>query len=329
MLTKRWLSVVVGLVCVCAPAAAAAQSFEALGTRAGGMGGAFVAVADDASAVYWNPAGLALGGSYFSMVIDWNQGEAEPDATGPAGNRTANMIALSTLPLGLSYYRLGSTTLTPNPQTPGFVHLQRLITHHAGLTVVQSVNQYLALATTLKAVHGVVASGVLPDGDRDDLLNEAGDLPDASHTKFDADVGVMGIFGPWRAGLTIRNIAQPDFTTPGNEVIELKRQTRAGFSYRGVRDLIVAGDVDIERNAGSLGEVRNVAGGAEAHILPRAFVRGGFRFNTLTDEPGGHAFVYTLGGSFVTFRSLIIDAQGTLGSESGDIGWGIAARLVY
>ena len=41
------------------PAAATAQTFETVGTRAAGMGGAFVAVADDASAVYWNPAGLA------------------------------------------------------------------------------------------------------------------------------------------------------------------------------------------------------------------------------------------------------------------------------
>ena len=47
-----------------AAAPADAQSFEALGSRAQGMG-AFVAVADDASAVYWNPAGLASG-AYFS-----------------------------------------------------------------------------------------------------------------------------------------------------------------------------------------------------------------------------------------------------------------------
>ena len=38
---------------------AAAQGFEPVGTRAQGMGGAFVAVADDATATYWNPAGLA------------------------------------------------------------------------------------------------------------------------------------------------------------------------------------------------------------------------------------------------------------------------------
>ena len=31
-----------------------------VGPRASAMGGAFVAVADDATALYWNPAGLAL-----------------------------------------------------------------------------------------------------------------------------------------------------------------------------------------------------------------------------------------------------------------------------
>ena len=30
-----------------------------VGARAVGMGGAFVAVADDASSLYWNPAGIA------------------------------------------------------------------------------------------------------------------------------------------------------------------------------------------------------------------------------------------------------------------------------
>ncbi len=77
------------------------------------MGGAFVAVADDATAVYWNPAGLALGGSYFSLVLDYNQGKAEPEDIGQAGSRSASIIALSTLPVGVSYYRLTSSTLTP------------------------------------------------------------------------------------------------------------------------------------------------------------------------------------------------------------------------
>ena len=72
------------------PPGAAAQSSESVGTRAQGMGGAFVGVADDASAVYWNPAGLA-GGAYFSLVIDGNTARSVPDdapqgETGTAGS---------------------------------------------------------------------------------------------------------------------------------------------------------------------------------------------------------------------------------------------------
>src|SRR5689334_1293811 len=45
------------------PRGASAQEVaETVGSRALGMGGAFVAVSDDAMAVYWNPAGLASGG---------------------------------------------------------------------------------------------------------------------------------------------------------------------------------------------------------------------------------------------------------------------------
>ena len=62
----------------------AAQSFEAVGTRAQGMAGAFVAVADDATATWWNPAGLA-GGPYVNSIVEYGQMRepADPVAGGP------------------------------------------------------------------------------------------------------------------------------------------------------------------------------------------------------------------------------------------------------
>ena len=47
------------LTAVAAPAGA--QIVESVGSRALGMGGAFVAVASDSTATWWNPAGLAAG----------------------------------------------------------------------------------------------------------------------------------------------------------------------------------------------------------------------------------------------------------------------------
>jgi hypothetical protein len=292
------------------------------------MGGAFVAVADDASAVYWNPAGLALGGSFFSLVLDNNQGQAEPEDFREAGRQSASLIALTTLPIGLSYYRLSASRLTPTSD-PETVRLNRLTTHHTGLTLVQSITARVAVASTIKWVQGSAAVGDVPEGDRDDLLDGAGELPDASTSKFDADIGVMALLGSVRAGLTVRNTTEPDFSTAGGGTVTLERQTRAGISYVGVSGLVLAADIDLERSNGSLGEVRDLAAGAEARPWRRVSLRSGFRFNTLGDEPGGHAPVYTLGGSVATFRSLLVDAQMTIGSRAGDRGWGVAARLLY
>ena len=47
------------LLLLLAPLAAAETSQPPIGARAQGMGGAFTAVADDATSIYWNPAGLA------------------------------------------------------------------------------------------------------------------------------------------------------------------------------------------------------------------------------------------------------------------------------
>ena len=72
--TLRWLSFVpfvpfvsfVAFVSFVHALPAEAQPADAVGVRAQGMGGAFTAVADDATAAWWNPAGLA-GGSYFRV----------------------------------------------------------------------------------------------------------------------------------------------------------------------------------------------------------------------------------------------------------------------
>src|SRR5215217_6535279 len=91
---------------------AAAQTFDAVGSRAAGMGGAFVAVADDATAAYWNPAGFASG-SFFSLVVDRNTAKAGTTGNGPAGKRSGLIVAIGAPALGLSYYRLRTTTVQP------------------------------------------------------------------------------------------------------------------------------------------------------------------------------------------------------------------------
>src|SRR5690348_2743254 len=89
---------------------AAAQTFEIVGTRAAGMGGAFVAVADDASATYWNPGGLALG-RLFSVVLDRSVDDVNAHTlVDPSRHNTGTFFGLGLPALGLSYYQLRTTS---------------------------------------------------------------------------------------------------------------------------------------------------------------------------------------------------------------------------
>jgi len=305
----------------------AAQGFEVLGTRAQGMGGAFVAVADDASATYWNPAGLAMG-AYFSLLLDYSTAKAEPDDPERAGSRSGSTVAFGLPALGLSYYRLRMTTLTEVPDDDDTVRLQTLITHHTGATLVQSITDHIAVGATLKLVRGIAATGLAPAADRDDLLDEASDLVGSASNKFDADIGVIATTGHLRAGLTVRNVVENDFEGPGGP-IELKRLFRAGVALTLAEGVLVAADFDLDRVPGTVGEERNIAVGAEARLLQRLYLRSGFRVNTLGDEPAGARPVVSVGGSYAVFGSMIVDGQATLGSESGDRGWGVGARVVF
>jgi hypothetical protein len=324
-------SLTLALACLTTvPGFARAQSFEALGSRPAGMAGAFVAVADDASAVYWNPAGLAMG-AYFSALLDYSTGEAEPSDVARAGSRSGSLVAIAAPMVGLSYYRLRATTVS-EPLDDGAaapdVRLQTLITHHAGATLVQSLTDRIAVGATLKLVRGIPATAVVPAGDLEGLLDDASDLVGSASNAFDADIGVIAALGTLRAGLTVRNVTEPEFDG-ANGTVRLDRQIRAGLALTPVNGVLVAADFDLERVPGTVGDERNFALGAEVRILPRAFVRSGFRVSTIDDEPAGRRPVVSVGGSYAVFGSLLVDGQATLGSTAGDRGWGLGARVVF
>ncbi len=321
-----------------APGTAAAQEAETVGSRALGMGGAFVGVADDASAIYWNPAGLA-GGAYFSLLVDQSSSKSKPNNDLRAGKQSGTIIALATPALGIGYYRVRSTTLTPIPtaqaqqgrnfRADGLVRVDTLVTHHAGVTLVQSLTSNVAVGATLKLVRGTAGSTVEISTDRDALLDQGSEMAGNATTHFDTDVGIMAAFGGLRAGLTVRNLREPKFEPSGGRPVrKLERQARAGISVHPL-GILLAADADLTRAAGPLGEVRNVAAGTEARILPRATVRAGFRVNTIPDPVHGHTRVVAFGGSVAVTRSAFIDAQVSAGSGVGSTGWGVAGRIGF
>src|SRR5262245_11642446 len=78
-------------------APASAQTTSGVGVRAQGMGGAFTAVADDASAWWWNPAGLA-GGPFFNALLEFDRPDTSTDDT-------VRGFSVAYPALGATYYR--------------------------------------------------------------------------------------------------------------------------------------------------------------------------------------------------------------------------------
>lgn len=323
-----------------AAATVEAQGLEALGTRAAAMS-AFVAVADDASAVAWNPAGLVTG-PLFNISLDFSRLHTEPDDEpafpAAAGRVGTNLIALGVLPLGISYYRLSTTTAEAiGPEgvgNPGRQEQQAivrsLVTTHVGATVLQSVGEYLTVGATLKLVRGRVGGGVLPAASWDDTLDAADNFATVGSTRGDLDVGAMVAVGTLRAGALLRNVAAPTFDGRDEDGdVRLQRHGRIGVAWGdrwpGTAATIVAFDADLTRVPNASGERRDVAVGVERWWRGRRIgVRGGVRASTLADaRPVGSG-----GVSYGVRPGVYVDGYAARGRQD-ERAWGVAVRLTY
>jgi hypothetical protein len=312
------------LLLLALPVRLAAQAAETLGTRAQGMAGAFVGMADDASAVYWNPAGLA-GGAYFSLVLDGNRADAERESGQQGAERSGWIVALTTPALGLGYYRLQTTVATPAFGVDGF-RLDTLTTHHAGVTLVQSITDRLAVGGTVKVVRGFAGAGVVPAETLSSALDDW-DVVGRKESQVDVDLGVMltGSFG--RIGLLARNLAEPSFDTGAGNELQLDRQIRAGASVFLLQNWKLAADLDLIRHQDAWGDVRELALGTEGQVTRRLAARGGLRLNTTGDH--GRTPSFAVGASYAVMGSLFLDGQATVGSDEAFRGWGLAARMLF
>jgi hypothetical protein len=297
-------------------APAGAQSFETAGARALGMGGAFVGVADDTTAIWWNPAGLATG-AFFGLAVERHAFEQRrPDLSGspPPARRSSFFLGAGSLPLGLSYVRTRETFMAQGPADEAV--LRDLVTHQAGVTVLQSLSDAIVIAGTAKYMRGTAAAG--PPGVETD--GQAGNA-------FDADLAVMVHTGGLKAGLTLRNVASPEFEARDGSRIELPWRARAGVSYLASEALTLALDVDLRPIQIGEDRRRSLALGGEGRIggSTRVVVRSGARFDTIGRvNPLG-----TVGGSYAVRNGVWVDVWAAAGAREADRGWGLAGRILY
>lgn len=279
---------------------AAAQLYESVGTRAKGMAGAFVAVADDATATWWNPAGLASG-PYFSSVIEYGRTD-DPSAERSRG------AAVTVPSFGLSVYRLQLSQIRPPSSTapPPSDRQDSGALSMFGATVGQSIGNAVVVASTFKIDH--------VEGD----------------THADLDVGVMVKATHVRAGAVMKNVAKPTLGS-GADALALDRQVRVGLALMSggsatAADIVFAADADLTVTTTPVGDERHAAAGLELWAPNhRIGVRGGAAVNTVGDARGSVS-----GGVSLAFRKgAYVDGQLTGGSDPARKGWGVDLRLTY
>lgn len=322
-------------------AAGTGEAQAPLGTRAAGLAGAFVGVADDASAVYWNPAGLATG-AVVSAIVTFSSEETAPD--GPqtaAGERhTGRMVALSLPPIGLAYYRLGAYgTGATTPAVTGSQSREEvgrsvhaLTTSTVGVSLLQSLTEYIVVGVTPKVVRGSAALGVTADVRAHDALDRAAALAGFGSTKFDVDAGVMIAVQRLRLGLVARNLTTPEFevdTQDGGRTLELAREVRAGAAWGstwpGITRLVLAADADLASRVTPFGDRRDVAVGIETWwMAQRLGVRGGVRRSTI----GESRAAATAGISAGLRAGMLIEAHAVFGQKQ-ERGWSVGVRAGF
>ena len=303
MTTRRLPAVLLIAACFACARPLAAQTVEAVGSRALGMAGAFVAVANDSSATWWNPAGLAAG-PFLDMAIARTASQIDGPPTG--GRNSVWSFSLGTPPFGVSYYRLRITDIRPlDPTAEAGANREdrrpEVSVSQFGATILQTLVTGVHAGATVKYVRGAGDGAV------------------------DLDLGVLAVTGALRVGGLVRNVSEPELGG-----LRLPRQVRVGAAFDGealgMRPLVVALDADLLAYDAGSGERRVIAVGAEQWLFARRLgIRGGTRFNSA----GARDWAITAGASVAVRAGVYVDSHIAQGGEAGEDGWGVAARVSF
>jgi len=284
-----------------------------VGTRASGMAGAFVAVADDATAVYWNPAGVGTG-SLVSVVLDAGRFRLGSASSEGARNEedTGAVVALTATAIGIAYYRTGTYGIpAAEPAEPSsesreevLRSVHALTTSTVGVSLVQSLGEHIVVGATPKLVH---AAGEL-----------AGDV----------DAGLMTWVNRFRFGLVARNLTTPEFGE-GDGALELDREVRIGGAWgsgwTGISRVVVSVDGDVMSRATPSGDRRDIAAGLETWWLSqRIGVRGGVRRSTIGEAREAVA----AGVSAGLKPGMLVEAHIMRGRDD-ERSWSVGARMTF
>ena len=232
-----------------------------------GMGGAFVAVADDASATWWNPAGLPAT-LIFDGVADVGALNSGPDRpiedASSAGQDRAWQVAAALPGRGAQLHTgapvaagAGAYSGGPGQPTRGGTSPDRTV---APDTALRRLPRPVARRRGRRGRDGEARPGrsvrrpSAASGSIDEAFDAAADADRVDATRGDVDAGVLVRLARVRLGLSARNLAAPTFTGADGVSWTLDRRVRAGVALvadadrAGRQAWVVAADADLTRD---------------------------------------------------------------------------------
>jgi hypothetical protein len=213
-MTKRAFALAAALL-LCAGGASANFLEVETGARAMGMGGAFVAVADDVTALHWNPAGLAKfdGFQLFGMRTSVYSVDGISEDAVFAG------YGMGRHGFGVGWARTGAEHIYDLYNEDTLVGGYGVETPFDGLAAGAAVKRF-----------SIEAPGY-------DYYNDPGfDSGGASDVAF--DLGLLYDVGKWRFGATARNLGEPELklidTTESPDPIYAEYRLGGSYVFREV-----------------------------------------------------------------------------------------------
>jgi hypothetical protein len=310
---------------VCPVPATGQVVFEAAGERALGMGGAFVAVADDATAAHWNPAGLATGGPV-GVTTGWHRfrfGNPDGNLRSGAGRRSSSFTSLGTWPLGLSYGSFRDVRIVDDSSSLHAAETLRV--NQVGVSILQSVLPGVVVGSTLKVLRGGAARIPAAGATLREVL-DAGEAVDLDRsTAFDLDISLMASSDLIRVGVVLKNLRSPSFGAVPGTGGTLPRQARVGLAVMPATGVTLAMDIDLDTVDLAGGLRRMGAVGGEAMVGSRFGIRSGVRWSLV----GPRRPVGAVGLSVAVRRGFWLDGHYARGPRDDEQEIGVALRAGF
>jgi hypothetical protein len=213
-----------------------------VGARALGMGGAYVGVADDSTAVYWNPAGLTnVQHMEVAAIQQGREDTALNFGTNEVGSQYFFMSGAATLPdvgsLGLAIMRFGvgnieQTTSQGGDGPPNVIGTFSEQDMAVLLGYAHNIGKSLSVGLTAKSLFGGTNGLVADSAD--------GITGDASYSYFGADLGVLVKFGEMtrdldglQLGVNFQDLLNTGVnwsTDGGSETVAMNAKTGLAYS---------------------------------------------------------------------------------------------------